>query len=80
MKQLTQEELLQLQTAIQKYEEASFRTGQYTIEIEALKAERRKLIDVATAALNEREQVQKQLEEKYGTGTRINPITGEIAE
>lgn len=79
MKQLTPEELQQLQAAIQKYEEYSFRTGQYTIEIETLKAERRKLIEKATEALNEREQVTKVLEEKYGTGTKINPITGEIA-
>jgi ribosomal protein S13 len=80
MKQLTQEELQQLQTTIQKYEETSFRTGQYTIEIEAMKAERRKLIDIANQALDEREQIQIQLEEKYGTGTQINPVTGEIKE
>jgi hypothetical protein len=80
MKQLTPEELQQLQSAIQKYEDSSFRTGQYTIEIEAMKAERRKLIDIANQALNDREAVIKQLEEKYGTGTQINPVTGEIKE
>jgi uncharacterized protein Yka (UPF0111/DUF47 family) len=80
MKQLTPQELQQLQSAIQKYEDASFRTGQYTIEIEAIKDERRKLVAIATQALDEREAVVRQLEEKYGTGTQINPVTGEIKE
>jgi uncharacterized protein Yka (UPF0111/DUF47 family) len=80
MEKLTQEELQEVQSVIQRYEDASFRTGQYTIEIENLKAERRKLIDAAEKALAEREATMQRLEEKYGTGTRINPITGEIAK
>ena len=75
---LTQEELEQLQTILQKYEEASFKTGQYTIEIESFKAERRELINLAKQAIAEREQFLKQLEEKYGTNVQINPMTGEL--
>ena len=78
MEKLTQEELEQLQSILQKYEEASFKTGQYTIEIENFKAERRELINLATQAIAEREQFLKQLEEKYGEGVQINPMTGEI--
>ena len=78
MEKLTQEELEQLQTILQKYEEASFKTGQYTIEIESFKAERRELINLARQAIAEREQFLKQLEEKYGTNVQINPMTGEL--
>lgn len=78
MEKLTQEELEQLQTILQKYEEASFKTGQYTIEIESFKAERRELINLAKQAIAEREQFLKQLEEKYGTNVQINPMTGEL--
>lgn len=78
MEKLTQEELEQLQTILQRYEEASFKTGQYTIEIESFKAERRELINLARQAIAEREQFLKQLEEKYGTNVQINPMTGEL--
>ena len=78
MEKLTQEELEQLQTILQRYEEASFKTGQYTIEIESFKAERRELINLAKQAIAEREQFLKQLEEKYGTNVQINPMTGEL--
>lgn len=78
MEKLTQEELEQLQTILQKYEEASFKTGQYTIEIESFKAERRELINLAKQAIAEREQFLKQLEEKYGANVQINPMTGEL--
>ena len=80
MKQLTQEELQQLQTAINEYENAAFMAGSFTVEIEKLKQDRRKFVDRAESALKERERVQNMLEEKYGQGTQVNPLTGEIKE
>jgi len=75
---LTQEELQQLQTAINEFESATFMVGQYTLEIENLKSQRRKYAERAESALVERERVQKLLEDKYGNGTQVNPVTGEI--
>ena len=71
---LTQEELVELQSAIQKYEDASFRTGQYTIEIETLKQERSKLVQMSIDALETRQAIVSRLEQKYGEGVKINPI------
>lgn len=78
MNTLTQEELEKLQSILQTYEEASFRTGQYTIEIENLKAERREWIAQSTKAITEREQFLKYLETVYGSNVQINPVTGEL--
>jgi hypothetical protein len=80
MKQLTQEELEKLQSILQKYEEASFRVGQYTIEIENLKAERKEILFDANQAITEREKFLKHLETVYGENVQINPVTGEIKE
>ena len=80
MKQLTQEELEKLQSILQKYEEASFRVGQYTIEIENLKAERKEILIDANQAITEREKFLKHLETVYGENVQINPVTGEIKE
>lgn len=78
MEQLTQEELQELQAVINEYEQATFVAGQYTIEIENLKADRKTLVDKARVALEKRDDVQRKLEEKYGTGTQVNPVTGEL--
>ena len=75
---LTQEELQQLQTAINEFESATFMVCQYTLEIENLKSQRRKYAERAESALVEHERVQKLLEDKYGNGTQVNPVTGEI--
>ena len=80
MEKLTQEELQELQEVLRQYENASFRIGQYTMEIENMKDERRKLISIASNALDKRTEVQKQLEAKYGSDTKINPLTGEIVK
>ena len=80
MEKLTQEELQELQDVLRQYEDASFRIGQYTMEIENMKDERRKLISIASNALDKRTEVQKQLEAKYGSDTKINPLTGEIVK
>ena len=80
MEQLTQEELQELQTVINEFEQATFVAGQYTIEIENLKNDRKSLIEKANSALTRREQVQAKLEAKYGTGIQVNPITGEITK
>lgn len=80
MEKLTQEELQELQDVVNQYEGISFRVGQYTIEIEGFKAERRKLIEMAEQALSKRVEIQKTLEEKYGTDSQINIITGEIVK
>ncbi len=80
MEKLTQEELQELQDVVNQYEGISFRVGQYTIEIEGFKAERRKLIEMAEQALTKRVEIQKTLEEKYGTDSQINIVTGEIVK
>lgn len=80
MEKLTQEELQELQEVLRQYEDASFRIGQYTMEIENMKDERRILISIASNALDKRTEVQKQLEAKYGSDTKINPLTGEIVK
>jgi len=80
MEKLTQEELQELQEVVNQYEGISFRVGQYTIEIEGFKAERRKLIEMAEQALSKRVEIQKTLEEKYGTDCQINIVTGEIVK
>jgi hypothetical protein len=53
---ITQEELSQLQSIVEQYESVSFRIGQYTIEIESAKAERKTMIDQATQLLQNRNQ------------------------
>ena len=70
--------LEKLQSILQKYEEASFRAGQYTIEIENLKAERKEILADANQAITERERFLKHLETVYGTNVQINPVTGEL--
>lgn len=78
MEKLTEQELQELQQVINEYEQATFVAGQYTIEIENLKTDRKTLLEKANNALAKREKVQSDLELKYGTGTQVNPVTGEI--
>jgi DNA repair ATPase RecN len=80
MEQLTQEELQSLQEVVAQYEEVSFRVGQFTIEIEGAKEERKKMVEMANQALNQRMEILKGLEEKYGTDSRFNVATGEITK
>lgn len=78
MNNLTQEELEKLQTIVSQYEEASFRIGQFTIEIESAKEERKQLIEIAKQALDQRVQLINELENKYGQGSTFNISTGEV--
>lgn len=77
MTKLSQEELEQLQKVVSEYEQASFNVGQFTLEIENLKEERRMWIEKAQDALAKRESIQDDLEARYGSG-KLNVITGEI--
>jgi len=77
---ITQEELSQLQSIVEQYENVSFRIGQYTIEIEAVKAERKTMIEQATKLLDDRNNVLVQLENKYGRDVKVNVQTGELVK
>jgi hypothetical protein len=77
---ITQEELSQLQSIVEQYENVSFRIGQYTMEIEAAKAERKVMIDQATQLLDDRNNVLVQLENKYGRDVKVNVQTGELVK
>jgi hypothetical protein len=46
-KKITDEELKEIQTVVEQYENISFRIGQYTIEIESAKADRNTMINQA---------------------------------
>ena len=74
---ITQEELELLQKTVSEYEQASFNVGQYTLEIETLKKQRRTWLDEAEQALTNREAIQGELQTKYGLG-KLNIQTGEI--
>ena len=76
-KQLTPEELELLQKTVGEYEQASFNVGQFTLEIENMKAERRVWLEKANEALSNRERIQEELQTKYGLG-KLNITTGEI--
>jgi hypothetical protein len=80
MENLTQEELQSLQEVVAQYEEVSFRVGQFTIEIEGAKDERKKMVEMANQALDKRMEILKELEEKYGANSRFNVATGEITK
>jgi enamine deaminase RidA (YjgF/YER057c/UK114 family) len=77
---ITQEELSQLQSVVEQYENVSFRIGQFTIEIESAKAERRLMIDQATQLLQDRNAVLETLEQKYGRDVKVNVQTGELVK
>jgi enamine deaminase RidA (YjgF/YER057c/UK114 family) len=77
---ITQEELSQLQSIVEQYESVSFRIGQYTIEIESAKAERKTMIDQATQLLQNRNTVLETLEQKYGRDVKVNVQTGELVK
>jgi hypothetical protein len=77
---ITQEELSQLQSIVEQYENVSFRIGQYTIEIEAAKADRKTMIEEATKLLQQRNDVLIQLENKYGRDVKVNVQTGELVK
>jgi hypothetical protein len=77
---ITQEELSQLQSVVEQYENVSFRIGQFTIEIESAKAERRLMIDQATQLLQDRNEVLETLEQKYGRDVKVNVQTGELVK
>jgi hypothetical protein len=77
---ITQEELSQLQSIVEQYENVSFRIGQYTIEIEDVKADRKTMIDQATQLLQQRNDVLIQLENKYGRDVKVNVQTGELVK
>jgi len=76
-KQITQEELAALQKSVGEYEQASFNVGQFTLEIENMKKERRVWLEKAEQALTLREAIQADLQSKYGLG-KLNVNTGEI--
>lgn len=77
-KKITDEELKEIQTVVEQYENISFRIGQYTIEIESAKADRNTMINQAQQLLEQRSSILKQLEEKYGTDVRVNIQNGEL--
>ena len=77
---ITQEELSQLQSIVEQYENVSFRIGQYTIEIEDVKADRKTMIEEATKLLQQRNDVLIQLENKYGRDVKVNVQTGELVK
>ena len=77
---ITQEELSQLQSIVEQYENVSFRIGQYTIEIEDAKADRKTMIEEATKLLQQRNDVLIQLENKYGRDVKVNVQTGELVK
>jgi hypothetical protein len=77
MPQLTPEELNELRTVVSQFEQAVFNTGQITLDIEALKSERRTFLEQSEKALNARIELQKRLEVKYGKG-KLNIETGDI--
>lgn len=78
-KQITPEELAALQKSVGEYEQASFNVGQYTLEIENMKKERRVWLEKAEQALASRETIQADLQAKYGLG-KLNINTGEITD
>jgi len=77
-KKITDEELKEIQTVVEQYEGISFRIGQYTIEIEAAKADRNTMINQASELLSKRSQILKQFEEKYGADVKVNIQNGEL--
>ncbi len=77
---ITQEELTQLQSIVEQYENVSFRIGQYTIEIEDVKADRKTMIEEATKLLEDRNRLLIQLENKYGRDVKVNVQTGELVK
>ena len=77
---ITQEELTQLQSIVEQYENVSFRIGQYTIEIEDAKADRKTMIEEATKLLEDRNRLLIQLENKYGRDVKVNVQTGELVK
>jgi hypothetical protein len=78
-KQITPEELAALQKSVGEYEQASFNVGQFTLEIENMKKERRVWLEKAEQALASRETIQADLQTKYGLG-KLNINTGEITD
>lgn len=77
---ITNEELQQLQSIVEQYENVSFRIGQYTIEIEAAKNDRKTMIEQATKLLQDRNAMLTELENKYGTDVKINVQTGDLVK
>ena len=77
MPQLTPEELNELRTVVSQFEQAVFNTGRVTLDIEALKLERKTFLEQSEKALNVRIELQERFEIKYGKG-RLNIETGDI--
>jgi hypothetical protein len=77
MPQLTPEELNELQNVVSQFEQAVFNTGRVTLDIEALKLERKTFLEQSEKALNVRIELQERFEIKYGKG-RLNIETGDI--
>jgi hypothetical protein len=77
MPQLTPEELNELQNVVSQFEQAVFNTGRVTLDIEALKLERKTFLEQSEKALNVRIELQERFEVKYGKG-RLNIETGDI--
>jgi hypothetical protein len=77
---ITQEELTQLQSVVEQYENVSFRIGQYTMEIESAKEERKTMIEQANNLLHDRNEILTGLENKYGNDVKVNVQTGELVK
>ena len=77
-KKITDEELKEIQTVVEQYENISFRIGQYTIEIESAKADRNQMITQAQSLVEQRSLILKQLEDKYGADVRVNIQNGDL--
>jgi hypothetical protein len=63
-KKITNEELKEIQTVVEQYENISFRIGQYTIEIESAKADRNTMINQAQQLLEQRSSILKTIRRK----------------
>jgi len=77
-KKITNEELKEIQTIVEQYENISFRIGQYTIEIESAKADRNQMITQAQSLIEQRSLILKQLEDKYGADVHVNIQNGDL--
>lgn len=77
---ITEEELTSLQSIIEQYETVSFKIGQFTIDIENAKNERKEMINHAEHLLQERSTILSSFEQKYGSDIKVNIQTGEITK
>lgn len=79
MNKITEQELTQIQTLKNQYQELLYNLGVVEMQLSSLKNQKQMLIDNLSKVQSEEQKLTTDLAAKYGENVQVNTDTGEIS-